>query len=65
LPEGVTRKSFYTYFYTETNENASGYHDTVFKAKPTDSTAKKIGTTLKEGLKNFTKATLKKIGIKL
>jgi Rps23 Pro-64 3,4-dihydroxylase Tpa1-like proline 4-hydroxylase len=65
LPEGMTRKSFYTYFYTKEREGATGYHDTVFKAKPTDSTAKKIGTTLKENTKNFIKSQLKKIGIKL
>lgn len=65
LPEGVTRKSIYSYFYTVKNENASGYHDTVFKAKPDDSTAKKIGTTLKENIKNFTKAQLKKMGINI
>ncbi|HAI76528.1 MAG TPA: proline hydroxylase [Microscillaceae bacterium] len=63
LPEGVTRKSFYTYFYTELRDGAAGYHDTVFKAKPEDSTAKKVGTKLKETLKNFTKAQLKKFGI--
>ncbi|TAE05477.1 MAG: 2OG-Fe(II) oxygenase [Bacteroidetes bacterium] len=65
LPEGLTRKSFYTYFYTKERVGASGYHDTVFKAKPTDTTAKKITTSLKETTKNFIKAQLKKIGIKL
>lgn len=65
LPEGVTRKSIYTYFYTELREDAVGYHDTVFKPRPDDSTAKKIGTNVKEGLKNFTKAQLKKVGINL
>jgi len=65
VPEGMTRKSVYTYFYTETREDAAGYHDTVFKARPDDSTAKKIGTNVKENLKNFTKAQLKKMGIKL
>jgi Rps23 Pro-64 3,4-dihydroxylase Tpa1-like proline 4-hydroxylase len=65
LPAGLTRKSFYTYFYTPTREGASGYHDTFFKAKPTDSAAKKITTSVKETAKNFIKAQLKKIGIKL
>lgn len=65
LPEGITRKSIYSYFYTVKNENAAGYHDTVFKPKPEDSTFKKVSTNLKENIKNFTKAQLKKIGIKL
>jgi hypothetical protein len=65
LPEGVTRKSIYAYFYTTLRKDAVHYHDTVFKAKPDDSTLKKVGTTVKETLKNFTKAQLKKIGIKL
>ncbi|TAE66850.1 MAG: hypothetical protein EAZ85_15590 [Bacteroidetes bacterium] len=65
LPENMTRKSIYTYFYTPLREDASKYHDTVFKAKPTDSTAKKLGTTVKETLKNTIKSQLKKLGIKL
>jgi len=65
LPEGVTRKSFYTYFYTNKREDSKGYHDTVFRSKPTDTTAKKITTTLKETAKNFVKAQLKKIGINI
>lgn len=65
VPEHINRKSFYTYFYTALREDAGKYHDTVFKAKPEDSTAKKIGTNLKETLKNFTKAQLKKIGINI
>jgi Rps23 Pro-64 3,4-dihydroxylase Tpa1-like proline 4-hydroxylase len=65
LPEGVTRKSIYAYFYTQIREGAMGYHDTVFKAKPEDTTLKKIGTNVKETLKNFTKAQLKKIGINI
>ena len=65
VPEHINRKSIYSYFYTDIREGAVSYHDTVFKAKPEDSTAKKVGTTVKESLKNFTKAQLKKIGIKL
>lgn len=65
VPEGVTRKSVYSYFYTNEREGAAGYHDTVFRAKPSDSAAKKIGTTFKENVKNFTKAQLKKMGIKI
>lgn len=66
LPPGVTRKSFYTYFYTDIKDKSmlKNYHDTVFKAKPEDTTFKKVGTTVKEGLKNTIKAQLKKMGIK-
>ncbi len=66
LPTGVTRKSFYTYFYTEITDKSKlkDYHDTVFKAKPEDTAFKKVGTTVKEGLKNTIKAQLKRMGIK-
>ncbi len=64
LPPGETRKSFYTYFYTNLPANASlKYHDTVFKSKPEDTAFKKVGTTVKENLKNTVKAQLKKLGI--
>lgn len=65
LPEGESRKSIYSYFYTKLREDAVNYHDTVFRAKPEDSAMKKIGTNLKENLKNFAKTNLKKIGIKI
>jgi Rps23 Pro-64 3,4-dihydroxylase Tpa1-like proline 4-hydroxylase len=65
LPAGETRKSFYTYFYTNLPANANlKYHDTVFKSKPEDTAFKKVGTTVKENLKNTVKAQLKKLGIK-
>jgi len=66
LPPGVTRKSFYTYFYTEVTDKAllNKYHDTIFKPKPGDSTLKKVGTNTKETLKNFIKGQLKKAGVK-
>ena len=64
-PEEVTRKSFYTYFYTHENvSHKEGYHDTIFKARPDDSTAKKIQTDVKEGLKNFLKKQFVRFGIK-
>ena len=62
LPDGVTRKSFYTYFYTEAHNGNAKYHDTVFKAKPEDSLAKRVGTSFKETLKNFAKSQLKRFG---
>jgi Rps23 Pro-64 3,4-dihydroxylase Tpa1-like proline 4-hydroxylase len=64
VPEHITRKSIYVYFYTQLREGAASYHDTVFKAKPEDTAIKKVGTTVKETLKNFAKATLKRAGIK-
>lgn len=67
LPPGVTRKSFYSYFYTELSPERADklkYHDTVFKPKPEDSTFKKVGTNMKETAKNFVKAQLKKMGVK-
>jgi Rps23 Pro-64 3,4-dihydroxylase Tpa1-like proline 4-hydroxylase len=67
LPAGVTRKSFYTYFYTELSPETAKqlkYHDTVFKPKPEDSQFKKVGTNVKETTKNFIKAQLKKMGVK-
>ncbi len=65
VPEGVSRKSFYTYFYhTDPGNQSVGYHDTIFKAKPTDSRGKKAKTAVKERLKNTAKRTFKKLGIK-
>lgn len=67
LPTGITRKSFYTYFYTQqpaADAKKTKYHDTVFKAKPEDSTVKKVGTNVKETTKNFVKTQLKKLGVK-
>lgn len=65
LPEGITRKSFYTYFYTTLREDAARYHDTVFKARPTDSSMKRAVTPIKESLKNTIKRMLKAMGITL
>lgn len=65
LPPDVMRKSFYAYYYTDLREGAAKYHDTVFKARPTDGRTKKLMTPVKESLKNFVKAQLKQFGIKL
>ena len=65
LPEGVTRKSFYAYYYTDLRKDAAKYHDTVFKARPSDSRTKKLVTPVKEQIKNFVKARLKDFGFKL
>lgn len=64
VPEGVTRKSFYAYYYTTLREGAAGYHDTIFKARPEEGLTKKIKTDVKEGLKNTAKRILKKAGVK-
>jgi Rps23 Pro-64 3,4-dihydroxylase Tpa1-like proline 4-hydroxylase len=64
-PEGVTRKSFYTYYYTHTAGEQDGtYHDTIFKTRPEEGTTKKIKTNLKETFKNSIKKALKAIGVK-
>jgi Rps23 Pro-64 3,4-dihydroxylase Tpa1-like proline 4-hydroxylase len=64
VPEGVTRKSFYSYFYTDLREGGAGYHDTIFKARPEEGLIKKVKTDVKETLKNTAKRVLKKAGIK-
>lgn len=63
VPDNVTRKSFYAYYYTQLREDAVKYHDTVFKARPTDSAVKKTLTPIKEGAKNFIKRQLRNLGI--
>jgi Rps23 Pro-64 3,4-dihydroxylase Tpa1-like proline 4-hydroxylase len=64
-PEGITRKSFYTYFYTnEPGEQDGNYHDTIFKARPEEGIVKKLKTDLKEVIKNNAKRILKTVGIK-
>ncbi|MEX1002196.1 MAG: 2OG-Fe(II) oxygenase [Crocinitomicaceae bacterium] len=63
IPEDESRKSFYTYFYTEVEEGVK-YHDTIFKARPNEGTAKKIKTDVKEKSKNFVKRALYKLNLK-
>ena len=64
LPEDETRKSFYTYIYTDEQGLQKDYHDTTFKARPNESASKKVKTATKEALKNSVKKTLKKLGVK-
>lgn len=64
IPENESRKSFYTYFYTDEQGNQKSYHDTTFKARPEEGTSKKVKTALKETIKNGVKKTFKKLGIK-
>lgn len=64
LPEGITRKSFYTYIYTDEQGLQKSYHDTTFKSRPDEKVSKKVKTAAKETLKNSVKKTFKKLGIK-
>ena len=63
IPENESRKSIYSYYYSPVGQGVK-YHDTIFKPRPTDSTAKKIKTNTKETIKNTIKKTLKIIGLK-
>lgn len=65
LPEGQSRKSIFSYYYTPIEDRSSvKYHDTVFKARPSDTRMKKTQTMLKENAKNFIKKGLHKVGAK-
>ena len=64
IPEGITRKSFFAYYYTNLRDGAVKYHDTIFKARPEEGAVKKIQTSIKENIKNTAKSTLKKLGVK-
>ena len=64
VPEGISRNSFYTYYYTPLGDYKRKFHDTVFKARPEEGVAKKVKTNVKEFMKNSAKRTLLKLGIK-
>ena len=63
IPEGESRKSFYTYFYTKPEKGVS-YRDSKFVSRPDDNAAKKVATGIKEVLKVNGKKLLKALGIK-
>jgi Rps23 Pro-64 3,4-dihydroxylase Tpa1-like proline 4-hydroxylase len=63
IPEGESRKSFYTYFYTEIGEGFR-YRDSKFVSRPDEPFAKKMVTKAKEGIKIRAKQLLKAVGIK-
>jgi len=63
VPEGVTRKSIYSYYYSPVAEGVK-YHDTIFKPRPSDTMLKKTQTKTKETLKNGVKKTIKALGLK-
>jgi hypothetical protein len=60
-PEGITRKSFYQYYFTESQQKIA-FHDTIFKNKPQETFVKKIIVPIKESTKNLIKRTLYKLG---
>lgn len=63
LPEGITRKSFYTYYYTAVEEGVQ-YRDSTFLARPDESFSKRFLTKMKETIKVNVKSFLFKMGIK-
>src|SRR5210317_1051886 len=63
IPEGESRKSFYTYFYTKPEKGVS-YRDSKFVSRPDDNAAKKVATGIKEVLKVNGTKLLKALGIK-
>ena len=63
IPEGESRKSFYTYYYTQVEEGVA-YRDSRFLNRPDDSAVKKTLTSVKEKVKLSVKSALYKLGIK-
>ena len=63
IPKDESRKSFYSYFYTEIGEGVK-YHDTIFKARPEEGLSKKLKTDVKESSKNFVKKVIYKLNLK-
>lgn len=63
IPEGESRKSFYTYYYTEVGEGFK-YRDSKFRSRPDEKLGKKIATETKESIKIRAKQFLKALGIK-
>lgn len=63
VPEGESRKSFYTYYYTPLGDGFK-YRDSKFISRPDDSRARKLATTTKELIKIRGKQFLKALGIR-
>lgn len=63
VPEGVTRKSAYQYYFVPAPAGVS-FHDTIFKPRPEDSSVKKLRTYSKDWVKNMAKKTLLQLGMK-
>lgn len=62
LPEGVTRKSYYAYYYTHLEDGVK-YSDSRFLNRPDDSAGRKVVTSFKENLKITAKRLLSKLNI--
>jgi Rps23 Pro-64 3,4-dihydroxylase Tpa1-like proline 4-hydroxylase len=63
VPEGESRKSFYTYYYTEPEANTT-YRDSKFISRPDDALTRKLATSTKEAIKIRAKQFLKALGIR-
>ena len=63
IPEGESRKSFYTYYYTKPEDGIT-YRDSKFISRPDDGAMRKMATGIKETLKINGKKLLKTLGIK-
>lgn len=63
VPEGITRKSIYQYYFTPAPQHIS-FHDTIFKPKPEDSKTKKVITYTKDFAKNNAKKIFLNLGWK-
>ena len=63
VPEGESRKSFYTYFYTEIGPGFK-YRDSRFLSRPDEKLGKRVATNTKEAIKIKAKQFLKALGIK-
>ena len=50
-------------FYTDVAPGVK-YHDTIFKARPSEGVSKKLKTDVKEGSKNFVKKVIYKLNLK-
>lgn len=61
VPENITRKSFYQYYFIPVTETVN-FHDTTFKSRPEESLLKKISTSIKEWTKNSAKKILLRAG---
>ncbi len=63
VPEGESRKSFYTYYYTEPAPGMA-YRDSKFLSRPDDKLSRKLATSTKEAIKIRGKQFLKALGIR-
>lgn len=61
-PATLSRKSFYTYYFTEPEKNLI-FHDTVFRPSANDSNLRKATIIAKEFTKNAVKRTLYYLGL--